>query len=515
MVLRSVPLLLGLACVWAGSSAFAQDPKPAPPKPAAEKGDKEKGGEAPVSFVRKHRLAGTDLAYTTTAEEILLRDAEGKVTARFFTIGYTRDGVASAEARPLTFVFNGGPGSASLWLHLGFVGPRVIDIPSDAEDPGAPPYRLRDNPATLLRATDLVFVDPVGTGFSRAAGDKKGEDFWGFEEDADSVAEFIRTYLTQHARWNSPKYLLGESYGGIRSSLLVPRLQGDLGVGLNGVILISPALNMATLPFVVEGNDGSFVTTLPALAATAHYHRRLGSQWKDLPSLLAEVEAFAVKEYLPALFRGDALPQAERERIAERLSQYTGLSKPYVLRSNLRITASRFAKELLRDQGRVIGLLDGRYAQRELDAVSDQPNADPFGAKTGPIYVSSFQNYLRTELGVDLDRRYLPQNGEANRKWKRTTNGRNAFAGFVDTTSDLAQGTQDNEALRIFAAGGYHDLVTTYAALRFMLEHSGIDAGRVTLRTYLGGHMMYLYRPSGEALSQDLVAFIEARGGRK
>jgi len=516
MTRRPLSALLStlLPVLLLAAPAFADEPKPAPDKADKAGGEKaaaEKDKEPPARFVRKHRLAGPggELAYTSTAEDILLRDGEGKPTARFFAISYTKDVPGPAEARPLTFVFNGGPGSASLWLHLGLVGPRVIDIPSDAEDPGAPPYRLRDNPGTLLRSSDLVFVDPVGTGYSRPAGDKKGEDFWGFEEDADSVADFIRTWITQHNRWNSPKYLLGESYGGIRSSLLVPRLQGDLGVGLNGVILISPALNMATLPFVLDGNDGSYVTTLPALAATAHFHHRLGDRWKDLPALLAEVEAFAAKEYLPALFRGDSLEPAERDRLAERLAQYTGLSKAFVLRCNLRVSAFRFAKELLRDQGKVLGLLDGRYAQPELDNAGDQPIADPFNAKTGPIYVSSFQSYLRNELGVELDRRYLPQNGEANRKWKRPANGRSAFAGFVDVTADLAQGTHDNEALRIFAAGGTTDLVTSYAALRYMLEHSGISRSRLTLRTYAGGHMMYLHRPSAEALSRDLAAFVE------
>ena len=220
-------------------AAFGQDAKPAD-KPAEKPPDKP--DPIPANFVRKHsiKIGNADFAYTTTAEEIYLKDGDGKSTASFFTIYYTKDGVTSQESRPLTFVFNGGPGSASMFLHLGVVGPRLIDIPSDATDPGAPPYKLRDNPATILRATDLVFVDPVGTGYSHAMGEKKGEDFWGYDEDADSVAEFIRTFITHHNRWNSAKYILGESYGGIRTSLLIPRLQGDLSVGLNGAILISP-----------------------------------------------------------------------------------------------------------------------------------------------------------------------------------------------------------------------------------------------------------------------------------
>jgi carboxypeptidase C (cathepsin A) len=492
---------------------FAQDAKPAE-KPADTKAA-EKPPE-PMKFVKQHRmrLGGEDVAYTTTSEDIFLKDAAGKNTASFFTIAYTRDG-ARAEERPVTFVFNGGPGSASVWLHFGLVGPKVIDIPSDASDPGAPPYKLRDNPSSIFRATDLVFVDPIGTGFSRAMGEKKDEDYWGYDEDADSVADFIRAYITQHNRWNSPKYILGESYGGIRSSMLVPRLQNDYNIGINGVVLISPALNMGTLPFVTAGNDLTFATHLPALTATAYYHHKLPDQSKDLDTLLREVEKFAGSEYLVALFQGDDLPRADQERIAEQLHRYTGLSTQYILRSNLRINAIRFTKELMRDEGKSLGLLDGRYMQDELDDVAEYPDSDPFSAKTGPIYISLFQTYLHDELGVETDKRYLPQNGDANGKWKRPANRRGAFSGFVDVTGMLAQGTKDNEALRVFAAAGYNDLTTSYFATRYMLEHSGIDANRLTIKDYKGGHMMYLYRPSADALSDDIVAFMRAGGNAR
>jgi len=507
MKLRFLALLFSSLIAIA---TFGQDVKPAD-KPAEKPPDKP--DPIPASFVRKHsiKIGNADFAYTTTAEEIYLKDGDGKSTASFFTIYYTKDGVTSQESRPLTFVFNGGPGSASMFLHLGVVGPRLIDIPSDATDPGAPPYKLRDNPATILRATDLVFVDPVGTGYSHAMGEKKGEDFWGYDEDADSVAEFIRTFITHHNRWNSPKYILGESYGGIRTSLLIPRLQGDLNVGLNGAILISPALNMATLPFIPEGNDQMYATSLPAFAATAWYHKRVPdqNQYKDLDTFLREVEQFAGTDYLQALFQGDRVDAATKDRIAEKMHRYLGISKEYIVRAHLRVGAFRFAKELMRDQGKTLGMLDGRYIQSELDNITDTPNSDPFEAKTGPIYATVFQSYIRNELGVDLDKRYIPSNGEANRKWKRPANRRGAFAGFVDVTDALAQGTKDNEALRVFAAGGYNDLVTSYFALRYMLDHSGIDANRITMKDYPGGHMMYLHRESGDALSNDIVAFIE------
>jgi len=466
---------------------------------------------APITISTQHRLKanGTEIAYTATAEEIYLKDSDGKYTASFFTLSYTKDGAVKPEDRPITFVFNGGPGSASIWLHMGLVGPKIIDIPSDASDPGAPPYHLRDNPWTILRATDLVLVDPVGTGFSKALGEKDNEDFWGFDEDADSVAEFIRTYITKHNRWNSPKFILGESYGGIRGSMLVPRLQQELSIGLNGVILISPALNLGTLPFYVEGNDLAFATHLPALAAAAYYHQKLPDSWPDLQSLLAEVEAYAGTTYLAALFQGDALSASEKQKVAEQLHRFTGLDTEYIVRSNLRINAFRFSKELLRDEGKAIGLLDGRYQQDELDDIAEFPVGSPFDAKTGPIYVASFQNYLRNELGVDLTNRYIASNENAGPKWKRPSREVDAFAGYVDITADLAQGTKDNEKLRVFSAAGYDDLVTSYFATRYMLQHSGIDPSKMEIRNYPGGHMMYLYQPSLEKLSADIIAFIK------
>jgi len=503
--------LAGVLFVTSAWAADAPDPKD---KDKAEKTDKPAAAEpAPRKFVSEHtlRIGAMELAYTVTAEDVFLRDPEGKATASFFTLSYVKKGVADGTRRPLTFVYNGGPGSASVWLHFGLVGPRLIDIPSDATSPGAPPYRLKDNPWTILRATDLVFVDPVGTGYSRALGEKKDKEFWGFDEDADSVAEFIRTFITTHNRWNSPKYLLGESYGGIRSALLVQRLQQNLNIALNGVILVSPALNMGTLPFAVAGNDLTYATHLPALAASAYYHKKLPDSWPNLRALLDEVEAYAGSEYLQALFQGDTLPRAAKEKVAERLHRYTGLAQDYILRTDLRIYAPRFIKELLRAEGKSVGLLDGRYSQDELDDAAEFPDGDPFDAKTAAPYIELFQHYLRNDLKVDIERRYLGSNGEANQNWKRPGRGNNAFSGYVDVTGQLAQGTKDNDALRVFCAAGYHDLTTSYYATEYMLHHSGIDEDRMALKAYDGGHMMYLHQPSLEALSNDLVDFLEQR----
>lgn len=510
-------LTLVMLALWAPGGAWAAAENDANKPDKKEKTDKAAANAEPATppqkFVSEQRLqsGNTDISYTATAEEVRIHDNEGKATASFFTISYVKKGVARPEDRPLTFVYNGGPGSASVWLHFGMVGPKVIDIPSDASSPGAAPYKLKDNPATILRATDLVFVDPVGTGYSRAMGDKKDKDFWGYDEDAESVAEFIRTFLTTHNRWNSPKFLLGESYGGIRSAMLVRRLQQNLDIGLNGVILISPALNLGTLPFVVTGNDLAYATHLPALAATAHYHHKLPDSWPSREALLSEVEAYAGQEYLQALFKGDTLSQQDKERVAERLHRYTGLSKDYILRSDLRIYAIRFIKELLRTAGKSVGLLDGRYVQDELDDAGEFPDGDPFNAKTAPIYIALFQSYLRNELKVDIERRYIGSNGEANQNWKRPADGVNAFSGYVDVTGQLAQGSKDNEAMRIFSGAGYHDLTTSYFATDYMLHHSGIDADRMTIKVYEGGHMMYLHQPSLEALSNDVTAFLEQR----
>lgn len=483
------------------SAALAQDaeqPKAAAPIPE------------PMKSVTQHRVRTTDgeLRYTATAEEIYTRDAQGNPIASFFTITYSLDGVSDKTKRPVTFVFNGGPGSASLWLHFGLVGPKVVDIKDDASDPGAPPYNLKDNPHTILRATDIVFVDPVGTGYSHALGEHKNDEFWGYDQDADSVAEFIRTYITEKGLWNSPKYILGESYGGIRGGLLAPRLQGRYSMNLNGLILVAPALNMMTLPFIVDGNDLQYATHLPALARAAWYHGKVKGDYADFDAFRKDVEAFAEGEYLEALFKGDRLSDAERDVIAERVAAYTGLSKDYVLKSNLRIYAIRFIKELMRDEGKSIGLLDGRFMQDEVNDVGEFPDGDPFGSQTGPIYVALFQDYLRDQLNVDFNQEYIPSNRQANQAWKRP-NQDFAFSGYIDVTEGMAQETKNNSDLRVFTLGGYDDLTVSYFAIEYTMHHSGINADQYMAKTYPGGHMMYLYQPSREQVSDDIVNFIE------
>jgi carboxypeptidase C (cathepsin A) len=503
-ILTKLVLCFGLTLSFAAAdvSALAQD----------SGADKEKAATPipePKKFTTSHTFnsGGASFKYTATAQDVFIKDGDGKTTATFFTISYTKDGVSDPTTRPITFVFNGGPGSASIWLHFGLVGPKIIDFPDDASDPGGAPYTLKDNPDSILRATDIVFVDPVGTGYSRALGEKKNTDFWGFDEDADSVAEFIRTFITMSGRWNSPKFILGESYGGIRAPLLAQRLQDNLNMALTGLILVSPALNMMTLPFIVQGNDLQYATHLPALARAAWYHHKIQGSYPDYDAFRKEVEAFASGEYLTALFQGDRLSEAEQDRIAGKLAAYTGLSKDYVLKSDLRIYAIRFLKELLRDQGESIGLLDARFTQDELNDVGEFPDGDPFGAKTSSIYVSLFQDYLKNALNVDYTQEYIPSNNQANQAWKRPRQD-GAFSGYIDVTGALAQETKNNSKLRVFTLAGYDDATVSYYAIEYTMHHSGIDPSQMQFKVYPGGHMMYLYGPSRKEASDDIVAFI-------
>ena len=358
-----------------------------------------------------------------------------------------------------------------------------------------------------------MFVDPVGTGYSQALGEKKDKEFWGYDEDADSVAEFIRTFITTHNRWNSPKYILGESYGGIRSSHA--GAAPAAATSASGSTASSSSRRRSTWARCrssTAGNDLSYATHLPALAATAYYHKKLPDQWPSLRGAAAGGRGLRRRRVPAGAVPGrHRLARTEKERVAERLHRYTGVSKEYILRSDLRIYAQRFIKELLRDEGKSVGLLDGRYTQDELDDVAAFPDGDPFSAKTGPIYVAAFQSYLRNDLEVDLAQRYVARNEAANGQWKRPRPGRRLRRLRRRHRPSLAQGTKDNEALRVFSAAGYHDLTTSYFATSYMLRHSGIDAGRMTIKDYEGGHMMYLYQPSLEALSNDVVSFIQGK----
>jgi carboxypeptidase C (cathepsin A) len=492
----------------AQSARAAQDAN----APDASKSDAQKKEEGPapksIRVATEHKLdaGGKSLAYVAVAETTTLEDAKGKAEAEFFTVSYLAKDAAAAD-RPITFAFNGGPGSSSVWLHMGLLGPKRVQVPSDAQAAGAPPFPVVDNPDSLLLASDLVFVDPIGTGLSRVVLAGKNADHWGVDEDARSVARFIRRYLSSHDRWASPKYVLGESYGGIRGPLLVRELQGGANsVALNGLVMISPAFDMG----LVDGqdNDAALATVVPTYAATAWYHKALANRPENQDAFLAEVCSWVTDEYVPALFKGRDLPDDRREAIVQKLSKYIGISPEYIKRANLRVSTDRFRRELLRDRGLVVGRLDTRYTGTEPDSVGEAPSGDPMSAGIGGAYVATFLSYLRKDLGVDVDREYAIMSEEAGKNWKRPKEEGAAFQGYVDVAPALARGMAENPALRVFVASGLYDIATTFFAEEYVVRRSTMDRSRVTLKRYPAGHMMYVNGPSFTELTRNIREFV-------
>lgn len=450
------------------------------------------------------------LDYTVSLRDYEIRDDAGDVTAHFAAFEYILEG-AEDQQRPVTFAFNGGPGSSSIWLHMGLLGPKRVQVPSDAENAGAPPFPVLDNPHTLLTHSDLVFVDPVGTGYSRSVGESKDRDFWGVDEDVDSVARFVREWLSVNERWGSKKFVLGESYGGVRGALLAEALKyGNASVALNGLIFISPAFDIQ----FVDGreDDLTYVTSLPTYAATAHYHGAISEEIEDRDAWLDEVRQFASGPYLRALFAGQGLDSASRAAVVRQLSRFTGLSPRYWEDANLRVSASRFRKELLRDRAMILGRLDTRYRGSETDAVGESPESDPMFSGIGSAYVAGFQHYLRVGLNLNLPERPYRFSGSGTfGAWKRSRDGQQAFAGWLDTVPALASSMQSNPELRVFCANGWFDVATTVLAAEYNLSRPGIDGARVVIENYEAGHMMYVHEPSLVKLAEDLRRFYDAK----
>jgi len=465
---------------------------------------KPEPGAAPAPVTTEHvvTLRGVELRYRATAGTIALKDDKDEPTAEVFHVAYEKAGVADPAQRPITFVFNGGPGAASVWLHLGAVGPRRVRM-DDEGKPLPPPGRVVDNAETWLEFTDLVFIDPVGTGYSRPLGKHKQEEFSGLNEDTASVGEFIRLFTTQHGRWASPKFLAGESYGTTRAANLADHLQDRFGMYLNGIVLVSAVLDFSTLR---GGRDSDLphVLFLPTFTATAFYHGRLDGELtaKGLRPLLAEVEEFATTRYLVALARGDALPAEERAAIAARLARYTGLDPAYVERSDLRIPMGRFNKELLRDRRRTVGRLDSRIEGIDRDAAGGDYEYDPSMAAISGPFSQAFLDYVRRELHYPDDGHYKTL-GNVGR-WK-TPEGR-----YVDVTDSLRQAMTNNRNLRVMVASGYYDLATPFFATDYTVRHLGLAPelrDHMRVRYYEAGHMMYVHTPSRQKLRDDVAEF--------
>lgn len=510
-----------LAALVPGAGALAQiaPAPPAEPAPPLKRPDFVPYPEAPSVTYHSVEIDGRTVHYQATAGTIVL--AEGKnhePAARIFFVSYRKtegpvgEGKAPAfpdpATRPITFSFNGGPGSSSVWLHLGVFGPRRVDHADDFGNPGPPPHRVVPNEFSLLDKSDFVFIDPVSTGYSRAQGDKSEKAYHGVNEDIASVAEFIRLYLGRENRWASPRFIAGESYGTTRAAGLALELENVHGIATNGVVLISAVLNFQTISFDA-GNDLPHVLYLPSFAAVAHFHEKLRPelQRRTLADLLPEVEAFAAGEYALALMKGSAIPEEEADTIAERVAAYTGLSPEYVRRVNLRPDMPRFPKELLRDRGLTVGRLDARYTAADRDDGGATTEFDPSMVAIRSIYTESFNDYLRRELRYDSDLRYEILTSV----WPWSFRGRGDNR-YTNVAESLRGAMQRMPFMRVFVASGYHDLATPYFAAEYTVNHLMLRPelrANVEIHEYEAGHMMYTARPELAKLRRDLGSFYD------
>ncbi len=471
---------------------------------------------APMAKATQHelRLGGQVLRYTATVGWLIMTDDKDKPIARFGYTAYVLDGVKDRARRPITFAFNGGPGSSSIWLHMGVLGPRRVVV-NDGGFAPPPPVQLVDNEYSILDATDLVMIDPVGTGFSKPLGEAKGEDFWGVDQDIKSVGSFIKRYVTENGRWGSPKYVLGESYGGVRGAGLARHLQSDLGMNLNGLILVSPYFGIASGDDGI-GNDLPHVLYLSTFAATAWYYDAVAGKPASLDDYVAEVERFAYQEYAPALLRGYAIPAAEKQAMAEQLARYTGTSAGFWLRADLRVNHVQFLQELLRDRGLIAGRIDARFAGPSLNPLNDVMDYDPFFPAVGPAYTAGFRAYLHSELEFDGADDYVVSGGLYKKwDWKHAQPGVSPDeypqVPMTNTLPDLAMAMTMNPGLHLLIEQGLFDLATPTMALKHNLDHLRLTPEarqRIRVNYHDAGHMMYLKDSAGRRFRENVVGFI-------
>lgn len=456
--------------------------------------------------VRSHEISlrGKPLKYTSTTGLMPLRNAAGEIEANVFYVAYTLDGVADPAKRRLTFSFNGGPGSSSVWLHLGALGPKRVQMQDSGALPAAP-YTLETNASTWLDETDIVFIDPVGTGYSRAAKPDLAKKYHSVSGDVESVAEFIRLYLGRHQRWLSPLFLAGESYGTTRAAGLSGYL-ADKGIALNGVLLISSVLNFETISFN-EGNDLPYALYLPSYTATAWYHKKLPADLqKDLPTALRESEQFALNGYPQALMKGSSLPAAERAAAIAKLARLTGLTPAYIDRSELRVEIMPFIRELRRDENAVVGRLDSRLTGPGRPDVSTEPEFDPSMSAIRPPYTAAFNQYVRAELGYVSDSDYFTLGGGTG-KWDWQSENR-----YANVSEPLRLAFAKNPHMKLYIGSGFYDLATPYFATAYTLNHLGLPPGaRANVRThaYESGHMYYIQVDSLRAMKRDVASFLQ------
>jgi carboxypeptidase C (cathepsin A) len=448
------------------------------------------------------RLDGREIKYTATAGTIPIRLDNGQVAARMFFVAYARDG-EDARTRPVSFLYNGGPGAATIWLHMGSFAPKHVQMAEDGFQP-APPFRLQDNENSLIDVTDMVFVDAISTGYSRTATGVSSQQFHGQSGDIRAFGEFINGWLSAYNRWSSPKYLIGESYGTIRSAGLASELQQRHGIDLNGIALVSSLLTYQTLSPSPD-NDVAYAANIETFAADAWYHRKLPQdlQSQTVKQVVDQARTLAWGDYMTALTRGNTLPDAERTAMAQKLARFSGLSPQFILNANLRVSAERFRKELLRDRRLAIGRLDGRFTSLDLDAAGEHEEFDISNQALQGPYTATFEDYVRNELKWESDLHY-PSSGNV-RPWTYDQNR------YMDMTEALRGTMTRNPFLKVFVACGYYDMATVMGGSEFNFTHLAYDkqvTDRVSFGYYEAGHMIYIRPSAHKALKQDIAKFI-------
>ena len=506
-------LLLVAIALWPIASYAQEKDEKAGDKKADQAADT---GEKPKEelSITEHtiKIGGQTIPYKATAQTVLLKDEKGAPIALVYSTAYTRSDVKDSSARPISFLYNGGPGSSSLWLHMGSFSPRRVATVNAGVTPPAP-YKLLDNPECLLDRSDLVFIDPVGTGFSTAVGKAQNKDFWGVDSDVKSLAQFIKIYITRNNRWNSPKFLIGESYGTFRNAALANYLQNNDNIYLNGIVMVSSVIDLGTISFY-PGQDLSYILYLPSYAATAWYHKVLKDRPDNLAAFLDESRAFAKGEYATALMKGDKISAEEKAAVAKKVAHFTGLSEDYLVKANLRVRLFQFMQELQRSRGLTTGRLDARFAGPTYNLIGEAADYDPQETAISGAFVGAFNAYLHDELKFGQDKNYqVAANFQGTRwDWKHDSDF-GFFPGSPSVVLDLVNAMVSNPRLKVEVENGYYDLATPFMETEYSMEHLGLPEAlqkNLKLQYYEAGHMMYVRDEDLAKLKANVAAFIDS-----